>query len=75
VDIFRKVDTMSRMSDTRKARRPRRQFTDDFKREAVRLVLDEGKTIGATARDLDLTSGSAPGRRPNFNARLAIIEL
>jgi transposase-like protein len=26
-----------------------------FKASAVRLVLDEGKTVGAAARDLDLT--------------------
>ena len=46
---------MSRpMADTPK-RRARRQFTDDFKAGAVRLVLDEGKTVGAAARDLDLT--------------------
>ena len=66
------------MADTPK-RRPRRQFTDEFKASAVRLVLDEGKTVGAAARDLDLTetacgSGSsapgpigrtaAPGSRP-----------
>ena len=46
---------MSRpMADTPK-RRPRRQFTDEFKAGAVRLVIDEGKTVGAAARDLDLT--------------------
>ena len=46
---------MSRpMADTPK-RRPRRQFTDEFKAGAVRLVLDEGKAVGAAARDLDLT--------------------
>src|SRR5215207_9674932 len=45
---------MSRpMADTPK--RARRQFTDEFKAQAVRLVLDEGKTVGAGARDLDLT--------------------
>jgi transposase len=45
---------MSRaMADTPK--RARRQFTDEFKASAVRLVLDEGKTVGAAARDLDLT--------------------
>src|SRR4051812_49748262 len=43
------------MADTPKRRRPRRQFTDEFKASAVRLVLDEGKTVGAAARDLDLT--------------------
>ena len=46
---------MSRpMAETRK-RRPRRQFDDDFKAQAVRLVLDEGKSVGRVARDLDLT--------------------
>src|SRR6187549_673660 len=48
-------DTMSRpMADTPK-RRPRRRFDDDFKAQAVRLVLDEGKSVGSVARDLDLT--------------------
>ena len=46
---------MSRMANPPKPRRPRRQFDDDFKAQAVRLVLDEGKTVGAVARDLDLT--------------------
>ena len=40
---------------THRSRRPRRRFDDDFKAQAVRLVLDEGKTVGAVARDLDLT--------------------
>lgn len=42
------------MPDTPK-RRARRQFSEEFKASAVRLVLDEGKTVGAVARDLDLT--------------------
>jgi transposase len=42
------------MADSPK-RRARRQFTDEFKASAVRLVLDEGKSVGAVARDLDLT--------------------
>lgn len=46
---------MSRMADGTRRRRPRRQFDEDFKAQAVRLVLDEGKTVGAVARDLDLT--------------------
>ena len=58
VDIFRKVDTMSRpMADTPK-RRPRRRFDDEFKAQAVRLVLDEGKSIPSVARDLDLTESN-----------------
>jgi transposase len=46
---------MSRMAKETKRRRPRRRFDDDFKAQAVRLVLDESKTVGAVARDLDLT--------------------
>ena len=45
---------MSRpMADT-PTRRPPRTFRDEFKAGAVRLVLD-GKTVGAAARNLDLT--------------------
>jgi transposase len=55
VDIFRKVDTMSRPRAESRKRRPRRRFDDDFKAQAVRLVLDEGKSVGSVARDLDLT--------------------
>ena len=40
-------------------RRPRRQFTEEFRAQAVRLVLDEGKSVGAVARELDLTAGKA----------------
>ena len=50
---------MSRpMEEKPKSRRARRQFDDDFKAQAVRLVLDEGKSIPATARDLDLTESA-----------------
>jgi transposase len=48
---------MSRMSDST-GRRPRRQFDDDFKAQAVRLVLQDGKSIGVVARDLDLTESA-----------------
>jgi transposase len=44
---------MSTMANT-KSRRPRRRFTDEYKEHAVRLVLDEGKSVGAIARELDL---------------------
>ncbi len=43
------------MTDTSKPRRARRPFNPEFKAQAVRLVLDEGKTVGAVARELDLT--------------------
>jgi putative transposase len=48
---------MSRMPEST-GRRPRRQFDEDFKAQAVRLVLDEGKSVGAVARDLDLTESA-----------------
>lgn len=48
---------MSRMPSSG-SRRPRRQFSDDFKDGAVRLVLDEGKSVGAVARELDLTASA-----------------
>ena len=40
------------------SRRARRAFTDEFRAGAVRLVLDEGKTIPQVARDLDLTQSA-----------------
>lgn len=50
---------MSTMAETR-GRRTRRRFTDEFKEQAVRLVLDEGRSVTAVARELDLV-GSALG--------------
>jgi transposase len=35
-------------------KRPRRSFTEEFKAGAVRLVLDEAKTISRVGRDLDV---------------------
>ncbi len=49
---------MSRMSDKSPRRRPRRRFTDEFKASAVRLVLEEDRTVGAVARELDLTESA-----------------
>jgi transposase len=49
---------MSRMASSKSDRRPRRRFTNEFKEGAVRLVLDEGKTVGAVARELDLTASA-----------------
>jgi transposase len=48
------------MSSMAKAggRRPRRVFSEEFRAGAVRLVLEEGKTAGAVARDLDLTQSA-----------------
>ena len=38
--------------------RARRQFTEEFKAEAVNLVRQSGKTIAQVARDLDLTDSA-----------------
>lgn len=46
---------VSKMEDSKKRKRARRSFTDEFKAGAVRLVLDEGKPVAEVARDLDLT--------------------
>jgi transposase len=47
---------MSRpMADGPKPRRQRRRFDAEYKAQAARLVLDEGKSVAAVARDLDLT--------------------
>ena len=49
---------MSTMVQPTKNRRPRRQFDDEFKAGAVRLVLDEGQTVGRVSRDLDLAESA-----------------
>ena len=43
---------MSSMGAGRRVKRVRRAFSREFKEQAVRLVLDEGKTVGAAARGL-----------------------
>lgn len=49
---------MAQMDKAAKVRRQRRNFTDEFRAGAVRLVLDEGKTVAQVARDLDLTASA-----------------
>ncbi len=49
---------MARMGSNGSGRRIRRQFSEEFKAGTVRLVLDEGKTVGAVARELDLTASA-----------------
>ena len=49
---------MSRMESSKTSRRARRQFSEEFKAGAVRLVLDENKTVGEVARELDLTASA-----------------
>ena len=45
------------MADTQR-KRTRRSFTAEYKTGAVRLVLDEGKTVAAVARELGVTESS-----------------
>jgi transposase len=47
--------------DSKKQKRTRRHFTDEFKAGAVRLVLEEGKQVAQVARDLDLTPSALSG--------------
>ncbi len=49
---------MPDMERDKLGRRVRRRFTEEFKAGAVRLVLEEGKTVGAVARELDLTASA-----------------
>jgi transposase len=44
--------------ESKKPKRIRRNFTDEFKAGAVRLVLEEHKQVAEVARDLDLTQSS-----------------
>jgi transposase len=41
--------------------RQRRSFTPEFKAEAVRLVLEEQKSVSQVSKDLDLTPSSLGG--------------
>ena len=52
---------VSKMEQSKQVKRARRSFTDEFKAGAVRLVLDEGKTVAQVARDLDLTESALGG--------------
>ena len=74
MDTFRKVETMSKMGLRTAGRRVRRQFSDEFKAGAIRLVLEEGKTVGTVARELDLTPSALAEwvRRAPSRPRLTI---
>ena len=49
---------MDQESKPKRVRRQRRSFTEEFKAGAVLLVLDQGKSVAAVARDLDLTASA-----------------
>ena len=40
------------------SKRRRRKFTNEFKAETVKLILESGKTVAEVARELDLTESS-----------------
>ncbi len=44
--------------ESKKGRRPGRNFPEESKAGAVRLVLEEGKSVHQIARELDLTRSS-----------------
>jgi len=46
---------MGRMAKGTRPQRVRRSFSEEFKDGAVRLVLDEGKTVSQVGRDLDVS--------------------
>ena len=52
------MSTMSESAPTPKSRRVRRQFTDEFRAGAVRLVIDEHRSIAQVSRELDLTESA-----------------
>ncbi len=58
MDITGEVDMVSKMG---RPKRDRRSFSDEFKAGAVRLVLEENKTVAQVARDLDLTASALSG--------------
>ena len=72
VGTFRKADPMSSMAATARPRRTRPRFTDEFKAGAVRLVLDEGKTVGQLALELDLTESAL---RPFRGRAIPMVEV
>ena len=46
------------MDEGKRQKRPRRSFSEDFKAGAIKLVLDEGKTVMQVARELDMTASA-----------------
>lgn len=48
------MDTMSEMGSRTGTRRTRRRFSEEFKTDAIRLVVAEGKSVGAAAREFEV---------------------
>lgn len=54
--IFRAADTMCRMETAKSGRRTRRRFTEEFKPGAVRLIIDQGKSVSPAVGSLIVPS-------------------
>jgi transposase-like protein len=54
-----------------KPARTRRSFTDEFKRDAVAMVLDDGNKIADVARRLGIGEGTFRPGRPGMGDRRA----
>jgi len=52
------MSTVSDVAPTPESRRARRHFTEEFRAGAVRLVIDEHRSIAYVARELDLTESA-----------------
>lgn len=50
-----KMDTKDSEKPAKPGRRARRSYSAEFRAGAVKLVLDEGKSVTQVAKDLDLT--------------------
>jgi transposase len=61
---------MRRENMSTKSKRKRRQFTDEYKAEVVRLCEQPGKTVFAVARELGLTPSAVTNwvRQAKINA-------
>ncbi|WP_404364493.1 transposase [Corallococcus coralloides] len=55
MDAHDVMEGCSMSESEKKQRRQRRSFRPEFKAGAVKLVLEEGKSVAAVARELDLT--------------------
>ena len=48
------------------AKRKRRQYTDEFKAEAVKLIVEEGYSISQAARNLDINTNMLTAGRTSW---------
>ena len=53
------------------SKKPRRQFDDDFKRDAVRLMSEGGRSVSQLARDLGITLSQLQRWKERFGEKSA----